>query len=163
MVGEVGIIILALGATQAAAPGPADPAFPVALAWIDAVKRNDVAAVLESTSQPFAHRSTGLKAKCERSTKTSEDVTRWLECVQHSNDLLLGELAAGDDVRIEPYRGPPLKAFKKLEKGLPDGQWTMGFLNGDGVTFTLRFLIVKGSDGVLRVAAFLVKGSFESG
>jgi hypothetical protein len=75
MVGEVGIIILALGATQATAPGPADPAFPVALVWIDAVKRNDVAAVLKSTSQPFAHRSTGLKPKCERSTKTSEGVS----------------------------------------------------------------------------------------
>jgi hypothetical protein len=163
MVGEIAIILLAVSTAPATAPGPADSAFPVALAWVNAIKRNDVGGVLEATSLPFVHRSTGLKAKCERSTETPEDLTRWVECVQHSNDLLLSELAAGDDVRIEPYRGPPMKAFKKLEKGLPDGQWTMGYLNGDGVTFTLRFLVVKGSDGISRVAAFLVKAFFEGG
>ena len=163
MVGAITIILVAVGTPQATAPGQSDPAFSVALGWVNAIKRNDVAGVLEATSLPFVHRSTGLKPKCERSTKTREDLTRWVECVQNSNDLLLSELGAGDDVRIEPDRGPTPKAFKKLEKGLPDGQWTMGYLNGDGVTFTLRLLIVKGSDGVSRVAAFLVKAFFESG
>ena len=156
-------ILMSTGAVQAAAPSATDAAFGAAMAWLNAVKRNEAAAVEDSTSLPFVHRSTGLKPKCERSAKTRDDVTHWMECLQRSNDLLLGELRAGDDVKIEPYRGPPIKGFAKLEKGLPDGEWATGFLNGDGVTFTLRFLIVKGTDGVRRVEAFLVKAFFEEG
>jgi hypothetical protein len=159
----VSAVLLAMGAAQAAAPSGTDPVFSAAMTWVDGLKRNDAAAVVESTSLPFAHKSTGLKPKCERASKTREDLTHWMECVQRSNDVLLHELRAGDDVKIEPYRGPPIKGFAKLEKGLPDGQWTTGFLNGDGVTFTLRFLIVKGTDGVPRVSAFLVKAFFEEG
>ncbi len=156
-------VVLTAAVGQGATPPRADPAFAAAMTWVDALKRDDAAAVLEATALPFTHGSTGLKPKCERSAKTGEDVAHWTECLQHSNDLLLGELRAGDDVTIEPYRGPPMKKFAKLEKGLPGGEWTTGFLNGDGVTFTLRFLIVKGPDGVQRVGAFLVKASFERG
>jgi hypothetical protein len=156
-------ILMTTVAAQAAAPNATDPAFGAALAWLNAAKRNEAAAVVDSTSLPFVHRSTGLKPKCEGAAKTRDGVTHWVECLQRSNDLLLGELRAGDDVKIEPYRGPPIKGFAKLEKGLPDGEWTTGVLNGDGVTFTLRFLIVKGPDGVARVRAFLVKAFFEEG
>lgn len=156
-------ILLTMGAAQAAAPSANDPAFSAAMTWVDGLKRNDAAAVVESTSLPFAHKSTGLKTKCERVSKTRDDLVGWVQCLQRSNDLLLHELRAGDDVKIDPYRGPPIKGFVKMERGLPDGEWTTGFLNGDGVTFTLRFLIVKGTDGVLRVSAFLVKASFEEG
>ena len=156
-------ILLTTAAAQAATPSEGDPAFRTAMAWIDALKRSEAAAVLQSTSMPFVHRSTGLKPKCERSAKTREDLTQWMECLQRSNDLLLGELRAGGDVKVDPYRGPPLKGFKTLEKGLPSGAWTTAFLNGDGVTFTLRFLIVKGTDGVPQVAAFLVNAFFEHG
>jgi hypothetical protein len=156
-------LLLTTGVAQASAPGGSDPAFSAAMAWVDALKNNNVKAVAGSTALPFVHKSTGLKPKCERAARTSEDLTHWVECLQRSKDLLLGELRAGDDVKIEPYRGPPMKAFAKLEKGLPDGEWTAGFLNGDGVTFTLRFLIVKGTDGLPRVGAFLVKAFFEDG
>jgi hypothetical protein len=156
-------IFMTTHAARAAAPSATDSAFGAAIAWLDAVKRNEAAAVVDSTSLPFFHRSTGLKPKCERSAKTRDDVTHWMECLQRSNDLLLGELRAGDDVKIEPYRGPPIKGFAKLEKGLRDGEWASGFLNGNGVTFTLRFLIVKGTHGIPQVGAFLVKAFFEEG
>jgi hypothetical protein len=156
-------IFMTTHAARAAAPSATDSAFGAAIAWLDAVERNEAAAVVDSTSLPFFHRSTGLKPKCERSAKTRDDVTHWMECLQRSNDLLLGELRAGDDVKIEPYRGPPIKGFAKLEKGLRDGEWASGFLNGNGVTFTLRFLIVKGTHGIPQVGAFLVKAFFEEG
>jgi len=157
------VILLTAGAAQAVAPSGSAPAFGAAMAWVDGLKQNNPTVVAESTSLPFVHKSTGLKTRCERSSKTRDDLMNWVECLQRSNDLLLSELRAGDDVKIDPYRGPPMKGFAKLEKGLPDGEWTSGFLNGDGVTFTLRFLIVKGTDGMSRVAAFLVKASFENG
>jgi len=163
LVGAAGIMLAAVGIGQAATRMPADPAFTTAMTWVDALKRSDTAAVLEATGLPFTHRSAGLKPRCERSAKSREDVRHWMDCIQHSIDLLLGELRAGDDFTIESYRGPPMKGFAKMEKVLPDGEWATGFLNGDGVTLTVRFLIVKGTDGVARVSAFLVKASFDTG
>src|SRR5437763_9248446 len=96
------VIVFAVGVGQAATPARADPAFAVAMTWVDALKRSDAAAVLESTGLPFTHRSAGLKPRCDRSAKTREDVTHWVECLQYSNDVLLGELRAGHDVKVEP-------------------------------------------------------------
>jgi hypothetical protein len=158
--------MIATGVAYGAALTTPDPAFATAKSWLDGLKRKDTAAVLEATSLPFVHRSIGLKEKCERSTKTRDELQRWAECLLTSKDLLLGELAAGDDVEIEQDLNPSprkLKAFEKLQQGLPTGEWSGAYLNGDGVTFTLRFLIVKSPDGRRRVAAFLVKASFETG
>jgi hypothetical protein len=166
LLGGVAAMAIAMSAARGDASSPPDPGFVTAKAWLDALTRKDTAAVLESTSLPFAHRSIGLRPKCERSSKDRDELVRWVECLLDSKDLLLGELAAGYDVEIEQERHPSakaLKAFKKLQRGLGEGEWTAAYLNGDGMTFTLRFLIVRSPDGARRVSACLVKAYFETG
>jgi hypothetical protein len=163
--GGVAAMAIATSVAYADVPAIPDPVFATAKSWMEALRRRDTAAVLDSTSLPFTHRSIGLKQKCERSAKNRDELQRWIDCLLNSKDLLLGELGAGDDVEIEQDLHPSpraLKVFKKLQEGLPDGEWAAAYLNGDGVTFTLRFLIVKSPDGRRRVAAFLMKAFFET-
>ena len=76
---------------------------------------------------------------------------------------MLSELSAGDDVDIEIYRGAPTKGMKQLEKGLGEGERVWAYLNGDGVTFTMCFLVVTAPTGTAQVSTLVVKGSFDAG
>ena len=137
--------------------------FDVAKSWLSALKANNFDALATSTALPFTHRTAGLKRKCEGTAKDADGLKRWTECLRTKRDLLLSELSAGDDVDIEVYRGALTKSMKQVEKGLGDGERVWAFLNGDGVTFTMCFLVVTSPTGIAKVSALVVKGSFDAG
>jgi hypothetical protein len=108
--------------------------FDVAKSWLLASRANNFDALVASTALPFTQKTAGVKKKCEGTAKDADSLKRWAACLRTKKDLLLSELNAGDDVDVEPYRGPLTKAMKELEKGMGDGVRVWAFLNGDGVT-----------------------------
>jgi hypothetical protein len=52
--------------------------------------------------------------------------------------------------------------MKQLEKGLGDGERVWAYLNSDGVTFTMCFLVVTVT-GAAQVSTLVVKASFDAG
>jgi hypothetical protein len=149
-----------------AALGPQDPAearaWKVARAWLLALAGADPQAMAKQTSFPLTFQPLGLKRSCVRAAHDAAELAAWVACLTKARSPILSELAAAgeEDLMWQARPDPKLVA---LGKGLPKGQWTQAYVNGDGVTFLFRLLVVDGDDGQPRVAAFLVRASFDQG
>jgi hypothetical protein len=144
--------------------GPArrDEAWEAANAWLDALKRNDGEALTRLTELPLTYKTIGLKSQCVSSSGDAAALKKWAQCLRKSKSLILSELNAGSDVRIERDRLPD-KQLEALGKGIEGGEWVPAFLNGDGVAFGFRFLVTGAKGEPRRVKAFLVSASFDEG
>lgn len=148
-------------ATQAS-PARRDEAWDAANAWLDALKRNDGEALARLTELPLTYKTIGLKSQCVSSSGDAAALKKWAQCLRKSKSLILSELNAGRDVRIERDRLPD-KQLEALGKGIEGGEWVPAFLNGDGVAFGFRFLVTGAKGEPRRVKAFLVSASFDEG
>ncbi len=130
----------------------------VARKWLRAVAKGDTETLLKSMSLPFTYATTAKIKTCERTVVAQKDVASWVTCVLKSEEILM-ELTRGG---IFGEADAPSTVFKALD-GLAarisrTGTWIEASIDGDGIHFTVRFLVVDGG-----VAAFLVDVEFDPG
>jgi hypothetical protein len=88
----------------------------------------------------------------------SKALSDWLKCLRTTDTLLVKEVQLGEFLPSDPPNVES-KALRSLgSKVSRNGKWVEAYINGDGVTYTFRFLIVDQA-----VAAFLVEADFETG
>jgi hypothetical protein len=122
--------------------------------WLQAVASGDPA---ETTSMPFTFATTAKVKRCERTVTDRKALAEWLTCVRKSDQLLVNEVRRGTLMPSDPahVESPALRSL--ASKISARGKWIEAFINGDGVTYTFRFLLLGGA-----VAAFLVEADFEA-
>jgi hypothetical protein len=127
--------------------------------WLAALERLDEPAVGRLTALPFAYRPVGLQKKCEFDSSTASNLKRWVRCLGRTKNLLVTELGAGG----EPHVAYDLRPGVKLEdasRGLQGGEWVHAVLNGEGVTFTFRFLVSTPAAGSLPLVKAMVVSAY---
>ena len=130
--------------------------------WVAALRASDPEALITATAIPFTFGTTNRIKKCEGTIKAALALSDWVTCVRKAQGLLIADLNAGDDVQIEAGGGVGSKALTTLAKKVNiRGTWVRAFLNGDGVSYSFRFLTVKKAEDVMQVAAFLVDADYE--
>jgi len=153
------VILMGVATPLASAQAKTNPAaLEVARNWLRAVDQGDAQALTKSTAVPFTYATTNKVKRCERTVSSDKDLSSWLTCIRKSDKILMEEIRQGDVMPSDPPNIES-KALKALASKIPGaGKWIEAYINGDGVTFTFRFLLVGGS-----VAAFLVDAEFENG
>jgi hypothetical protein len=151
------VVILFLAA--AGARPKADPtALETARKWLSTVAAGDSSAVAKVTSVPFTFATTAKVKRCEGVAADQERLGKWLDCLRRDNKLLLEEARQGALTIADPPNVES-KVLRALgSKIATKGTWIEAIINGDGVTYTFRFLIVGNS-----IAAFLVDAEVERG
>jgi len=153
------VMLVPLFAGAATPRAKTDPAaLEVARKWLQAVGTSEPTALEKSTSMPFTYATTAKVKRCERKVTEAKALSDWLKCLRTGDKLLVEEIQQGD---LKPSDPPNVesKALRSLGSKISrDGKWVEAYINGDGVTYTFRFLIVDGA-----VAAFLVNAEFETG
>jgi hypothetical protein len=155
------ILVMVAGLLVAATESPRAKTDPVALEvarkWLQAVASGEPTSVEKGTALPFTYTTTAKVKQCEGKVPDPKALTNWLKCLRTSNDLLVGEVQRGTLMPSDPPNVQS-KALRSLGSNLSrNGKWIEAYINGDGVTYTFRFLIVD--EGV---AAFLVESEFET-
>jgi hypothetical protein len=126
--------------------------------WLRVVERGDTEALIKSTSVPFTYATTDKVKTCERTVASQKGLSPWVVCIRKSEELLMQEIRQGN---LKPADPPNVesKGLKRLAAKIPRaGTWIRAYMNGDGLSFTFRFLLVEGA-----VAAFLVDTDFDNG
>ena len=155
-----GSVDSAVPAGGAATPGQI-ARWETAREWLAALERLDTPTLSRLTALPFAYRPVGLKKQCEFDSADPRGLKKWVKCLGRSKSPIVTELGAG----VEPRVAYDLRPGEKLEaasRGLEGGEWVHAFLNGEGVTFTFRFLVSTPATGNLPlVKALVVSAYFE--
>lgn len=149
---------------RAAAAEPDTAVVGAANAWLAAVGRNDGRALVGATSFPFTYRTTNKLKQCEGVVTNEAGLKTWLTCVRRSEELLIKELSLGES----PVQAAPAEVESRALKGLAKkitvvGTWVRSHINGDGITFSFRFLLEKTAGDQLRVRALLIDVDFDTG
>jgi len=144
------------------APTPAQIArWETAREWLAALERLDAPAIGRLTALPFAYRPVGLKKQCEFDSANTATLKKWIKCLGRSKNLIVTELGTGAEPRVA-YDLRPGEKLEAASRGLEGGEWVHAFLNGEGVTFTFRFLVSTPATGNLPlVKALVVSAYFE--
>jgi hypothetical protein len=155
-------ILVMVAGLLAATESPWAKTDPVALdlarKWLQAVARGEPTSVEKGTALPFTYATTAKVKRCDGKVTDPKALSNWLKCLRTSNELLVGEIQHGDLMPSDPpnVRSKTLRSLgSKLSR---NGKWIEAYINGDGVTYTFRFLIVDQA-----VAAFLVESDVETG
>ena len=153
------VILLGVATSLAGVQAKTDPAaLEIARSWLRVVEPGDVQALAKSTAVPFTYATTNKVKRCERSASSEKDLSSWLTCIRKNDKVLMEEIRQGEVVPSDPPNVES-KALRALASKIPGaGKWIEAYINGDGVTFTFRFMLIGGS-----VAALLVDAEFENG
>ena len=153
------VILLGVATPLGGARAKTDPAaLEAARNWLRVVERGDAQTLTKTTAVPFTYATTNNVKRCERAASSEKDLSSWLSCIRKNDKLLMEEIRQGEVMPSDPPNVES-KALKALASKVPGtGKWIEVYINGDGVTFTFRFLLIGGS-----VAAFLVDAEFENG
>jgi hypothetical protein len=99
----------------------------------------------------------------QASVSTRKALDHWLRCIHEKQKLLLGELEwERENLKLEPGQGKNEKLREIARKLGGQGAWLHGWINGDGVTYELLFLVDLASDKP-RVSACIIDAGFDSG
>ncbi|HJX51793.1 MAG TPA: hypothetical protein VJ801_03415 [Polyangia bacterium] len=152
-------ILLGIATPLAGAQAKTDPAaLEVARNWLRVVERGDAQALAKTMAVPFTYATTNKVKRCERTASSEKDLSSWLTCIRKNDKLLMEAIRQGEVMPSDPPNVES-RALKALTSKIPGaGKWIEAYINGDGVTFTCRFLLLGGS-----VAAFLLDAEFENG
>jgi hypothetical protein len=147
-------VVVPLAAAQAKTE---HAALEVARNWLGALERGDMQVLTKTTSVPFTYSTTAKVKRCEQTVSAQKELSSWVSCIRKADDLLMAEIRQSE---VMPADHPNVesKEMKRLASKITvPGTWVKAYINGDGVTFTFRFLLVEGA-----VAAFLVDSDFLS-
>jgi hypothetical protein len=152
-------IVIGVAVPLAASQAKTDPvALASARSWLSTVERGDREALVKITSLPFTYATTNKVKECEGTVTDQKGLSRWMTCIRKSDAILLTEIREGVLRPSDPPNAES-KALKRLAAKIRrTGTWIEAYINGDGITFTFRFLVVEGA-----VAAFLVETDFDAG
>jgi hypothetical protein len=152
-------IVTAMAVPLAVSQAKTDPAaLESARNWLRTVERGDTKALLKSTSLPFTYATTNKVKECEGAVANQKGLSRWVTCIRKSDDILMTEIREGVLRPSDPPNAQS-KALRRLAAKISrTGTWIEAYINGDGITFTFRFLVVEGA-----VSAFLVETDFDAG
>jgi len=152
-------IVIGVAVPLAASQAKTDPAaLASARSWLSTVERGDREALVKITSLPFTYATTNKVKECEGTVSDQKGLSRWMTCIRKSDAILLTEIREGVLRPSDPPNAES-KALKRLAAKIRrTGTWIEAYINGDGITFTFRFLVVEGA-----VAAFLVETDFDAG
>ena len=129
--------------------------------WLAALERLDTATLARLTALPFVYRPVGLKKQCEFNSSNPAGLKKWVKCLGRSKNQMVTEMGAGAEPRVD-YTLRPGEKLEAASRGLEGGEWVHAFLNGEGVTFTFRFLVSTPATGNLPlVKALVVLAYFE--
>jgi len=129
--------------------------------WLAALERLDAPTVSRLTALPFAYRPLGLKKQCAFDSANAASLKKWVKCLGRSKNQMVTEMGAGAEPRVA-YDLRPSEKLEAASRGLEGGEWVHAFLNGEGVTFTFRFLVSTPATGNLPlVKALVVLAYFE--
>ena len=132
-------------------------AIEVAKTWLRAVERGDLQVLAKTTSVPFTYATTAKVKRCEQTVSAQKDLSSWVSCIRKADDLLMEEIRQSEVIPADPPNVESKEMKRLASKITVPGTWIKAYINGDGVTFTFRFLLVEGA-----VAAFLVDADFMS-
>jgi hypothetical protein len=127
--------------------------------WLAALERLDAKTIARLTALPFAYRPVGLKKQCEFDSTNPAGLKKWVKCLGRSKSLIVTELGAGTEPRVA-YDLRPGEKLETASRGLAGGEWVHAFLNGEGVTFTFRFLVSTPATGNLPLVKALVVSAY---
>jgi len=156
-VGE-GSVDSAVPAGGAATPGEI-AGWETAREWLAALERLDGKTIVRLTALPFAYRPVGLKKQCEFDSANAAGLKKWVKCLGRSKSMIVTELGAGAEPRVA-YDLRPGEKLEAASRGLDGGEWVHAFLNGEGVTFTFRFLVSTPATGNLPLVKALVVSAY---
>ena len=147
------------------AGGPPTPnqiaSWETAREWLAALERLDAPAVARLTAVPFVYRPVGLKKQCAYDSANAAGLKKWVKCLGRSKSPIVTEMGAGAEPRVA-YGLRPAEKLEAASRGLEGGEWVHAFLQGEGVTFTFRFLVSTPATGNLPlVKALVVSAYFE--
>jgi hypothetical protein len=151
-------IVIGVAIPQAVSQAKTGPAaLESARTWLRTLERGNKEALLKSTSLPFTYATTNRVKECEDTVSDQKGVSRWMACIRKSDDILMREIREGVLRPSDPPNAES-KSLKRLAAKISRaGSWIQAYINGDGITFTFRFLVVEGA-----VAAFLVETDFDA-
>ena len=145
-------------------PAPTESEFVTAKEWLNSWQSNDSWLLVTKTTLPFTFATTNRVKSCEGIKQTPTALEKWRRCMRRSEKLLAEELNADsdgirqDDMKVES------EELKALVKRVPlNGKWIGAYLNGNGVTYSFRFLITTTKTGTSKVRAFLFDTYFDQG
>jgi hypothetical protein len=147
------------GSKEAQAPSPID----VAKEWLHALKATDTTSLSRITGFPFVFRSMGRKIGCDGILKTPSDVAQFGKCFRTKEKLFLEELGYGEAEM--KFQLVDVAAIPKVLRAQLDGvtaaqRIVTTYVNGDGVTYTMFFIVLQGPGSGNLVSRFLLKASF---
>jgi hypothetical protein len=158
--------MVADGSVESAVPtgGPPTPsqiaAWETAREWLAALERLDAPTIGRLTALPFAYRPIGLKKQCEFDSSNPRSLKKWVSCLGKAKSQLVTELGTGSEPRVS-YGLRPAAKLEAASRGLNGGEWVHAVLNGEGVTFTFRFLVSTGVGNLPLVKALVVSAYFD--
>ena len=156
---------VAEGSVDSAAPagGAATPGqiarWETAREWLAALERLDAPTIARLTALPFVYRPVGLKAQCAFNSANPAGLKKWVKCLGRSKSPIVTELGTGAEPRVD-YNLRPGEKLEAASRGLEGGEWVHAFLNGEGVTFTFRFLVSTPATGNLPLVKALVVSAY---
>jgi hypothetical protein len=147
------------GSREGQAPSPVE----VAKEWLSALKATDTANLSRTTTFPFTFRSMGRKSVCDGILKAPTDVAQFGKCFRTKEKLLLEELRYGEEQM--KFQLVDVAAIPKALRAQVDGKTAAQsivttYVNGDGVTYIMFFVLQPGPGGGSLVSKFLLKASF---
>ena len=156
-VGE-GSVDSAVPAGGAATPGQI-ASWETAREWLAALERLDAPTIARLTALPFVYRPVGLKKQCAFDSANPAGLKKWVKCLGRSKSPIVTELGTGAEPRVD-YNLRPGEKLEAASRGLEGGEWVHAFLNGEGVTFTFRFLVSTPAAGNLPLVKALVVSAY---
>lgn len=116
--------------------------------WLEALQRQDVGALAQSTHFPFEVHATHAPGACPRTASRATELAATVACLT-GDSLLMDELRQAEHLGFESVVAPPSWALPWMPR-VPEGSaLVVAFINGDGITF--RFLFGVKADGVMVV------------
>lgn len=153
------VVFVGVAAAGTASSAKTDPAaLEASRRWLGAVASGDVTILRKATSLPFVFATTAKVKRCEGEIADQQGMSAWLDCLRRNDNLLLEEIRQGTLLPADPPNVESKSLRTLSSKITAKGTWLEAFINGQGVTYTFRFLLVGDS-----VAALLVDPEYEKG